>query len=99
DTPMTEPPAKSSLPPALPPAPAGAAMTNARILPITAIALDAEQPRKAGKPKRQEALVESVRRHGIVQPIVVCPGEEGKYRVVVGERRFRAAQAAGLREI
>jgi hypothetical protein len=44
-------------------------------------------------------LRESIRQHGVLQPVVVVPGEDGKYDIVMGERRWRAAVAAGWTEI
>lgn len=44
-------------------------------------------------------LVESIRERGILQPLLVTPLEDGRYQLVAGERRFRAAQKAGLKEI
>lgn len=47
------------------------------------------------------ALVDSVRERGVIQPLIVRadPGEAGRYQIVAGERRWRAAQAAGLHEV
>lgn len=44
-------------------------------------------------------LAESIRAHGIIQPVVVRPGEKGRYQLVAGERRLQAARAAGLSQV
>jgi ParB family chromosome partitioning protein len=56
------------------------------------------QPRQSVDPRELAELVESVRRHGVLQPIVVRPAGDG-YEVVAGERRWRAAEVAGLKTI
>lgn len=57
------------------------------------------QPRKTFNEASIEELAKSVREHGIVQPLVVTRIGEGKYRLIAGERRFRAAQRAGLESV
>jgi ParB family transcriptional regulator, chromosome partitioning protein len=44
-------------------------------------------------------LAASIRRHGVLQPLIVSPTSDGKYRIVAGERRWRAAQVAGLTDV
>lgn len=56
------------------------------------------QPRKRFKDESLEELAESLKEHGVVQPIIVRPSGTG-YELLVGERRWRAAQMAGLRAI
>lgn len=56
------------------------------------------QPRKDFKDESQRKLVASLKRSGIIQPIVVRKTERG-YEIIAGERRWRAAQAAGLQEV
>ena len=72
-----------------------------RSLPLSAI--DVEEgfnPRTTTDEKRQAQLVESVRRHGILQPLLVAPAGEGEgFRVVAGHRRLAAAAAVGLMEV
>lgn len=46
-----------------------------------------------------EALSESLRRHGMMQPIVVTRQEDGKFQILAGERRWRASQLAGLKKV
>ncbi len=57
------------------------------------------QPRQDMDPERLEELAASIRAQGVVQPIVVRSLREGGYEIIAGERRWRAAQMAGLREI
>ncbi|MBQ6510673.1 ParB/RepB/Spo0J family partition protein [Candidatus Saccharibacteria bacterium] len=67
-------------------------------LSLDEIARDEEQPRKDFGGEALQALAESIKEHGVLQPIVVTK-EEDKYKIVAGERRFRAAKLAGLKEI
>lgn len=62
---------------------------------LSRLKANAFQPRQAMDPQELFGLVESVRRHGVLQPIVVRPAPGG-FEVVAGERRWRAAEAAGL---
>lgn len=59
---------------------------------------DEEQPRKDFSEEALEALAKSIKEHGVLQPIVVSK-EDGKYKIVAGERRWRAAKLAGLSKI
>ena len=67
-------------------------------LPISSIKPNEEQPRKRFDEKRLAELAESIKQYGIIQPILVKK-EGALYRIVAGERRFRAAQIAGLTEV
>ncbi len=60
-----------------------------------------EQPRRYFNPEALEQLTKSIRQHGILQPLLVRPvsGVTAKYELVVGEQRFRAAQAVGLNTV
>jgi len=64
-------------------------------IPVARIASNPYQPRTNHDAETLSALVESVRRHGILQPIVVTETLDG-YRLIAGERRVRAAELAGL---
>ncbi len=57
------------------------------------------QPRQRVDESALGALAESIRRHGVVQPVVVRPREAGGYELIAGERRWRAAGLAGLDQI
>ena len=67
-------------------------------LKLTDIVRDDEQPRREFDPEALEALAASIREHGVLQPIVVTK-EDGKYKIVAGERRWRASKLAGLDKI
>ncbi len=59
---------------------------------------DEEQPRRVFSKEAIEALAASIKEHGVLQPIVVTK-EDGKYKIVAGERRWRASKLAGLKKI
>lgn len=67
-------------------------------IPIAEIVRDEEQPRKEFDPEALEALASSIKEHGVLQPLVVVK-EDGKYKIVAGERRWRASKLAGLTEV
>lgn len=58
-----------------------------------------DQPRKYFSDEAITALAESIREHGILQPILVRPIPSGNYQIVAGERRWRAARMLGLSEV
>ena len=66
---------------------------------ISQISPNPYQPRKTFNEASIEELARSVREHGIVQPLVVTRTADNKYRLIAGERRFRAAQKAGLDKV
>jgi ParB family chromosome partitioning protein len=68
-------------------------------LPVERIRPNPDQPRRRFDPAELERLAESIRRHGVLQPVVVRAAEDGAYELLVGERRWRASQAAGLATI
>lgn len=70
-----------------------------RQLPVDVIRRGKYQPRSVIQAERLEELADSIRAQGVVQPIVVRPVGEGRYEIIAGERRWRAAQQAGLHEI
>jgi len=82
------------------PAPAAPAAPGRALLqlPIEAVERSARQPRKRFDEARLAELAASIQEHGVVEPILVRR-EGARYRIVAGERRWRAAQRAGLREI
>lgn len=59
----------------------------------------AEQPRKNFDQQSLQALAESIRTHGVLQPLIVRESGNGFYQIVAGERRFRAAKLAGMTEV
>ncbi len=68
-------------------------------LPLRDIEPDKNQPRKAFDPDSISQLAASILEHGILQPIAVRPAPAGGYRIIAGERRWRAARQAGLTEV
>ena len=66
---------------------------------IDKIRLPLKQPRRYFDPEKLAQLVQSVRSHGILEPVLVRPLHDGEYELVAGERRLRAAREAGLVEI
>jgi ParB family transcriptional regulator, chromosome partitioning protein len=66
---------------------------------IKEVHLPQSQPRRYFDPQSLAQLTDSIRQQGVLQPIVVRPRNRGGYELVAGERRFRAATAAGLNEI
>ncbi len=68
-------------------------------LPLTKLEPNPDQPRKVFEPEALDALADSIRTHGIIQPIAVSKGENGFYQIIAGERRWRAARLAGLKEV
>lgn len=68
-------------------------------IPLDQISANPYQPRKNFDDEKFQDLVKSVRVHGVLQPVVVRSKGEGAYELVAGERRFRAAMAAGLKHI
>ena len=81
---------------ALVPVPAGSSYAE---LPPTAIQPNPRQPRTVFDPEALEELVGSIREVGLLQPVVVRPLGDDTYELVMGERRWRAAQEAGLETI
>ncbi len=55
-----------------------------------------DQPRKSFEDGALTALTESIKRHGVITPLIVTPKPDGRYMIIAGERRYRAATAAGL---
>ena len=68
-------------------------------LPLSQIETCASQPRKRFDEEALADLADSIREHGIIQPITVRKLASGYYQIIVGERRWRAARMAGLSEV
>lgn len=69
-------------------------------LPVEVISPNPDQPRKDFDPKALQELADSIRQKGIIQPLIVRPtGAAGRYEIVAGERRWRAAQIAQLHQL
>jgi len=58
-----------------------------------------DQPRQHFDQQALEQLADSIKLYGIIQPLVATPGNEGEYDIVAGERRWRAAQLAGIKKV
>jgi len=71
------------------------------LIPLDLIHLPEQQPRRYFDPQKLEQLTESIKEHGILEPLLVRPhpDDKGKYELVAGERRYRSAKAAGLGEV
>lgn len=65
-------------------------------LPLGALYPNPDQPRKVFDEKALRDLADSIREHGVIVPILAVDDGEGRYRIVAGERRYRAASLAGL---
>jgi ParB family chromosome partitioning protein len=70
-----------------------------RQIDIDRILPNSHQPRKAFDEDRLDELANSIHEHGVVQPIVVRPLDDGFFQLIAGERRWRASQRAGLLRI
>ncbi|MNX78827.1 Chromosome-partitioning protein ParB [compost metagenome] len=79
----------------------GAQPTGVRAVPIESLKPNPDQPRKQFSAENLEELTASIRDKGVLQPILVRaqPGEDGMWQIIAGERRWRAAQAARLRNV
>lgn len=73
--------------------------TATNTLPIEYLQRGKFQPRKDMNPEKLQELADSIKAQGIIQPIVVRKIGQNKYEIVAGERRWRAAQLAGLQEV
>jgi ParB family chromosome partitioning protein len=83
----------------LPETPADAASGELLELPVDLIKPNPSQPRTHFDPEALAALAASIEASGIVQPLLVRPLADGSYELVAGERRWRAAQQAGLDKV
>ena len=68
-------------------------------LPLELIQRGKYQPRRDMDPQALEELAQSIKNHGVMQPIVVRPLSGGRYEIIAGERRWRASQQAGLEKV
>lgn len=66
---------------------------------ISLIEPNKKQPRRHFDEEKIRALSASIKEHGLIQPIIITPSENGMYKIVAGERRWRAAKKAKLSEI
>jgi ParB family transcriptional regulator, chromosome partitioning protein len=91
----------------IPPAPgttgsdtaSGRASSAESLVPLALIDPNPAQPRTTIRPEALEQLSRSIQESGVVQPILLRPVPNGRYQIIAGERRFRAAQKLGLTTI
>ncbi len=69
------------------------------VLPVSQIQPGLNQPRKRFEPEAISALADSIKEHGLIQPLTVRRLASGYYQIIAGERRWRAAKEAGLAEV
>lgn len=74
-------------------------MVSSSTLPINEIFPNKDQPRKTFDEAALEELADSIRQHGVLQPLLVRPLTTGGYQLVAGERRWRASRLAELKEV
>ena len=70
-----------------------------QLLPIYKVEPNKDQPRQDFDEEELQALADSISEHGVIQPLTVRELSSGYYQIIAGERRWRAARLAGLREI
>lgn len=74
-------------------------MVSTQTLPINDIIPNKEQPRKTFDEVALQELADSIKQHGVLQPLLVRPLTTGGYQLVAGERRWRASRLAQLKEV
>ncbi len=70
-----------------------------QIIPLAKLRPNPDQPRKTFPEVSIDELAQSIKKHGLLQPIIAEPSGADSYIIIAGERRFRAAQRAGLEEL
>lgn len=73
--------------------------TGTLLVAVSKIVPNSKQPRRSFPESELAELAASIKEHGIIQPLAVAALDNGTYELIAGERRFRAAQKAGLREV
>jgi ParB family chromosome partitioning protein len=73
--------------------------TSTMLVQLEKIEVNPNQPRKDFEENALSELAASIKMHGIIQPLTVSVMANGKYRLIAGERRFRASKIAGLKEV
>lgn len=74
-------------------------LPTSQFISINLLRTNPNQPRRNFDPALEEELAASIREHGILEPLLVRPVEDGEYLIVAGERRYRAAKAAGVAKL
>lgn len=72
---------------------------NSFLIPINKIKSDEDQPRKLFDSEKIAELAESIKTHGVIQPLILRELKDDRYIIVAGERRWRAAKIVGLKEV
>ncbi len=72
---------------------------NVLYLKVSEIDIDEHQPRKTLDTVKIKELAQSIKEHGIIQPLVVSRNKDGSFHLIAGQRRLRAAEEAGLLEV
>ena len=70
-----------------------------KTLPLSKIEPNPNQPRKTFDPESLKELAQSIQIHGVIQPIVVCPRDDGTYIIIAGERRYKACKMLKMETI
>lgn len=78
---------------------AGAAGQGVLMVPVGELSGDPNQPRKRFGDEELDTLADSIRSKGVIQPLIVMPKQDGVHVIIAGERRWRAAQRAGLHDL
>jgi ParB family transcriptional regulator, chromosome partitioning protein len=89
----------ASAPASTPQKPAGESQSAFRLIPVTQIIPNQDQPRKEFSPEAIQELANSIKEKGILQPVVVKRIKDDQFMLICGERRFRASQLCGLTEV
>ena len=93
-------PAKAAAPKAeVPPPAAGGGFAGIQEIELDKISPNPEQPRTLFDDQNLQELAQSIREHGIIQPLVIQQVEDERYHLIAGERRWRAARIAGLEKV
>jgi len=72
---------------------------NIKKVRMSLIEPNKKQPRRHFDEEKITALADSIKEHGLIQPIIITPSDNNMYKIVAGERRWRAAKLAGLKEV
>ena len=78
---------------------AAADQDSTQVVALEQLSLPTWQPRRYFDPEKLNRLTDSIREHGVLEPLLVRPKSAGQYELVAGERRYRAAKQAGLTEV
>ena len=77
----------------------GRQRASVAVVPVAAIRRNPEQPRKTFDPDKLNDLAASIRERGLLQPVILRRQDDGNYLLMAGERRLRASELAGIRNV